>query len=214
MPKDEVTKETKKKMLVIEEVADNEDLEREEANDKPQISEEVEASDTKTDETVEEVFEAEKPNYLWIIVPTALLVGALVGGLITYFSGVANVNKVEATPTAIATEIPKTEASPIATTASELKKSDIKIQVLNGSGVAGIAGKVKAFLEEKGYVKVDAGNASNQNFEIGEISVKKDKEDYVQLLTDDLSVDYEFSSETKTLSASSLYDVIITIGKK
>src|SRR3989339_1198279 len=75
--------------------------------------------------------ENEKANYLWIIIPTALLVGALVGGLITYFSGISKLQTVENSPTPVVSIEPK--ASPSASPSASIKRSEIKLQVLNGS---------------------------------------------------------------------------------
>src|SRR3989344_9303257 len=79
--------------------------------------------------------ENEKANYLWIIIPTALLVGALVGGLITYFSGISKLSNSNVSPSPVSSSTP--EASPSATPLASIKRSDIKIQVLNGSGKSG-----------------------------------------------------------------------------
>src|SRR3989344_7273613 len=81
------------------------------------------------------IVEEEKPNYLWIIIPTALLVGALVGGLITYFSGISKLSNSNVSPSPVSSSTP--EASPSATPLASIKRSDIKIQVLNGSGKSG-----------------------------------------------------------------------------
>lgn len=221
MPKDKVSEsEPKKKMVVVEEV----EVEETPTENQEIVAEEkVEEKETKVDspkvEQVQEVVEDEdnedKPNYLWIIVPTALLVGALVGGLITYFSGVSNQTTVEVTPTPVATTAPQNGGTePTATPSSTLKRDSLKVQVLNGSGVSGLAGKVKTMLEGLGYKGVVAGNASSSDFEKTEVAIKESKKEYLDLVIKDLSSDYEAVEAEKALPANSSYDVVITVGKK
>ena len=205
MPKKE---EPKKKVVVVEEV--------EAIEEAPKI-EEVKTEENKTPEVHEtthipEQLDEEKPNYLWIIVPTALLVGALVGGLITYFSGISALSSVP-TPSPIATIEPEVIATATPTT-SNVDRSVIKLQVLNGSGVAGLAGKAKTYLEGLGYKDIVVGNASVSNLTETTISLKADKKDLLETIKTDLSKNYKVAEETETLSASSKYDFVITLGSK
>jgi len=156
--------------------------------------------------------ENEKANYLWIIIPTALLVGALVGGLITYFSGISKLQTVENSPTPVVSIEPK--ASPSASPSASIKRSEIKLQVLNGSGTSGFAGKAKTYLEGLGYKDVAVGNAVSSDFAETEIQIKDNVEEFLDTITTDLSKNYTVAKDTKTLTASSKYDVVITLGKK
>lgn len=206
MPK-EKSEESKKKVVIVEEV---------EVED-PVKSEETPVVETKVEEPVavmETEDEFEKPNYLWIIVPTALLVGALVGGLITYFSGISKLNMVVSSPSPIATTIPEVQETPKSSPASEVKRDGIKVQILNGSGVAGAAGKAKTLLEGLGYKDVDTGNAASSDFATTEVAVKESNDSYLDLIINDLSKNYEAKEGSKPLSASSKYDIVITLGKK
>lgn len=160
----------------------------------------------------EEIKNEEKPNYLWIIIPTALLVGALVGGLITYFSGISKLSTIESTPTPVVSIEP--QVSPSASPSASIKRSEVKVQVLNGSGTSGLAGKVKTYLEGLGYKDVAVGNASSSDFTETEIQIKETKKDFLKTITDDLAKDYTVSKETKTLIVSSKYDIVITLGSK
>jgi hypothetical protein len=238
MPKDKQTKveetpkeEPKKKVVVVEEVEDentsvDSEVENQENNSKfEEVNVKTEANTPETKNTLNEIQEEveddevnDKPKYLWIIVPTALLVGALVGGLITYFSGISNMNTNSnevvstSTPSAVATNIPESQAT--ATPSSSLKKETLKVQVLNGSGISGLAGKVKTMLEGLGYKSVSVGNASSSSFEQTEVAVKESKNEYLDVLIKDLSKDYDAVEAKKPLSASSSYDVVITLGSK
>lgn len=198
MPKDfkEEIKEPKKKMMVVEEV--------EEIKETPeQITTPV--------EVIEE--EVEKTNYLWIIIPTALLIGALVGGLITYFSGISKLNT-DVTPTPVASKQPVVEATPSASPSTTIKREDIKLQVLNGSGVSGLAGKAKTYLEGLGYKDVAVGNASVSNLVETTIAVKDSKKELLDIVSADLSKNYKVAKTIDTLVTTSKYDFVITLGSK
>jgi hypothetical protein len=94
-----------------------------------------------------------------------------------------------------------------------LKRSSLKIEVLNGSGAIGAAGKAEELLKSKGYKVVSVGNASNYNFAKTEIRLKPSKADYLPLLTKDLSDSYTVIKGA-SLKESSSYDVQVIIGKK
>jgi hypothetical protein len=204
-------KEPKKKVLVVEEV-EAEENRVEDKSDEQSLVNDAGESNTETEQPLIQESE-EKPNYLWIIVPTALLVGALAGGLITYFSAVPGFNA-SPTSTPIATIEPLSTETPVSSPSAELKKESLKIQILNGSGVSGVAGKAKTYLENLGYKNIEIGNANSSSFETTEISIKTASKEYLDLLLEDLGKDYEVSTDTKILSASSKFDAIITLGKK
>ncbi len=214
MPKKE---DAKKKVVVVEEVADTvEELKKDEVSEDVKTPEVVKSVESvEPIETVEPVAdEFEKPNYLWIIVPTALLVGALVGGLITYFSGLSRLESTDSSPTPVATSVSETKETPVASNTSNFKRDGLKLQVLNGSGVSGAAGKAKTLLEGLGYTSVDTGNASSSNFVKTEVSVKESTKEYLDLVIKDLSKEYEATAAAKVLSNTSKYDIVITLGQK
>lgn len=212
MPKDKTTdgkEEVKKKVVVVEEVETPIVVE---SKPEPEPEPELELKSEAEPET-EAVIEEEKPNYLWIIIPTALLVGALVGGLITYFSGISKLPKtVDASPSPIASVSPEPSATPESKT--EVDRSKISIQVLNGSGISGFAGKAKTYLEGLKYVDVAVGNAATSDFTDTVISVKDSKKEFLETVKNDLSKNYKVAEKTETLSASSKYDFVITLGNK
>lgn len=215
MPKDK--NEKAKRVVIVEEVTPEKEIEEVtpvETKQKEVVPEKVSTEvPTEKEEEVNKV-EEDKPNYLWIIIPTALLVGALVGGLITYFSGVSKLNKEEVTPSPISSEVPNVEATPEASPVGELKKDTLKIQILNGSGTSGAAGKAKTYLEGLGYSEVDTGNANSSDFSETEISIKDSSKDYLDMITSDLSKSYKVASDSTILVATSKYDVVITLGQK
>lgn len=125
-----------------------------------------------------------------------------------------------ATPSASATKSATPSAKKEATKSVEkkeelkpiLKKSSLRIEVLNGSGVVGTAGEGSNFLTNKGYKVVSTGNASNYNFTKTEVRIKKSKEDFLSLLTKDLSSNYTVI-KGESLNESASFDAQVIIGK-
>ncbi len=218
MPKDlkEEVRESKKKMVVVEEVAEVEEAKKEEISDEsqaPKVVEVAEVSPVVTEVTVDEE-EVEKSNYLWIIIPTALLIGALVGGLITYFSGISRLAELSPTSTPVPTSAPVVQPTPTTESKSTFDRSIVKIQVLNGSGISGLASKAKIYLEGLGYKEVATGNASVSNLVETKISAKDSKSEVLNNVISDVSKNYKVAEKTEVLAASSKYDFVIILGSK
>lgn len=114
------------------------------------------------------------------------------------------------TPTAIPT--PTVAVTPTPTLPPIVKK-DIKIKVLNGSGVTGAAKTLKTSLEEKGYTVPTATNADSSSYEKTQIRVKAGKEYLIQLLTTELKGTYTVGESKSDLPKTSNVDAEITIGK-
>ena len=93
-------------------------------------------------------------------------------------------------------------------------RGTIHIEVLNGGGIAGAAGKMKVLLEEKGYIVDKTGNADNYTFDKTQISVKKSQEAVLKLLQEDLSGTYTIGTPDTDLAESSEADIVITVGKE
>src|SRR5258708_199334 len=100
-------------------------------------------------------------NWKWLVI---LILFLVVIGAVTFFvfkssRGVSS----EASPTPTATDMANV-ATPTATaTAAPVDKTQLKIQVLNGTGIAGEAGLLSDALKALGYTNVTSGNASTQN---------------------------------------------------
>jgi hypothetical protein len=145
-------------------------------------------------------------KYFWTILPVVLILGALISGVFIYLSSVKQ-------------ETAQGEPSPLPVTTNEpaptptLKREDLKLQVLNGRGVAGTAGEAKDYLEGLGYQVIKVDNADTFDYEETEISIKKDKESYSDLLKEDLAKKYILSKEIKVLEEGSEFDAVIIIGK-
>lgn len=155
------------------------------------------------------------PNFKVIVLIIIILaiLGAVVGGIFYYQKGV--VTKVELTPTPS-----EEEPTPVAEPTKSEETLDLKkysVNVLNGSGTAGEAGKVKDLIAVSGFdsEKVSTGNASSYDFKSTEVVVKKDTPSEVfEKIKEALSKDYEVVKSDTELPDSSKYDVVITVGTK
>lgn len=96
---------------------------------------------------------------------------------------------------------------------SGLDRSTLSITVLNGSGKEGTAGKAANIIKDFGYNVASTGNADNFNYEGATIKVKKEKNNFLNLLKQDLSKDYTIKSATSDLDSSSPTNALIIIGK-
>ena len=151
------------------------------------------------------------PLLLWVIT-VIIIVAAIGGGLLILKTFSLSGKPVSinfrteptksATPTAIQTPTPA------------LSKKDISIQILNGSGTAGVASKMKQLLEGKGYSVAGTGNAKRFDYAATDILYKTGKESYIELIKADISGDYKVGSVSATLDNQNSYDIQIIIGKE
>lgn len=99
-----------------------------------------------------------------------LLVGGGVAGFMFLKSGGQFLGvTTEASPTPMEETSPSPEASPAM---EDVDLTEISVRVLNGSGTAGEAGKVKALLEKAGFKNVKTGNAPSEDNTVTTISAK------------------------------------------
>lgn len=95
-----------------------------------------------------------------------------------------------------------------------IERKDLKIKILNGSGIAGRAGEASDALEELGYEIIATGNAGSFDYEETVIEIKEEKKDFLSLLTNDLKSVYTVSSKESLLSDDEEADVVVIIGKE
>jgi hypothetical protein len=148
------------------------------------------------------------PSPLLIIIPGLFLLGALLGGIVYYQKNTASFTKPETTVVTVQ-ETPATTASPAPT--ADLTKYEVKI--LNGSGIAGEAGRAQDLLEKAGFSISSVGNAPSYSFTKSVIQVSSDVEEgFVTKLSESLSEDYQVDTKTQAVPASSEDKVIVIIG--
>jgi hypothetical protein len=92
--------------------------------------------------------------------------------------------------------------------------AEYKIEVLNGTEIAGAASKLKTALTTEGFSVISAGNAEKSDYTDTIISAKKKVTSaYLDKLKESLKKTYTIAPDSKTLvPESSEADVIITIG--
>lgn len=101
---------------------------------------------------------------------------------------------------------------PETSTTPSLDKTLLKIKVLNGSGFPGDAQKTAELLESKDYKNIQTGDAGSYDYKTTIIEIKKGKDDYYFLLTQDLKEKHnEFVKQG--LEEKSEFDVIIVVAK-
>ena len=104
-----------------------------------------------------------------------------------------------------------TPVAPSPTPTPSVKREELKISVLNGSGTPGKATEVRDLLLEKGYSDIVRGNADNFDYTVSELQVKKSKKEAVNLLKEDLQKNVPTFKET-VLEESDNADVVLIIG--
>ncbi|HSX09676.1 MAG TPA: LytR C-terminal domain-containing protein [Candidatus Saccharimonadales bacterium] len=91
--------------------------------------------------------------------------------------------------------------------------SQYTIEILNGSGVTGQAGKVKDSLTADKFNVSSTGNAANNNFTKTEIAAKKSvSAAYITKLESELNKTFVVDTTVATLSNSATTDVTVTLG--
>lgn len=94
-----------------------------------------------------------------------------------------------------------------------LDRSTLSVEVQNGSGETGVAGKGADVLSNFGYKIAAKGNADNFNYEGTTIKVKSTKSNFLSLLKKDLGFSYTVGSTSADLSPTSAADALVIIGK-
>lgn len=107
--------------------------------------------------------------------------------------------------------VPSTKPTAVPEPTPAIKREDIKIKILNGSGIKGKASEIKEALEKAGYTDVITSNADNFDYETSEVQVKKDNQDAFTLLKEDLK-DFATLKKSKELDEKDTADAVFIIG--
>ena len=226
MPKKEDNKK-RVKVEVVEETGNGKDevVEKKTLDDKKdteEIKKEKELTEEKEekpkDESKEESSEEKLPETdklpFWILF-FAFLIGltlgaGLIGGIFYYKSRVESSVSDESKPSSTIapdTEEEKTEDA----TEPEIELSSYSIQILNGSGIKGIASEFEVIIQDAGFDNTTTGNADNYEYEVTEVSFKTSVSQEVKDVINDSLSDYE-TETNDDLSDTSEYDVVIIVG--
>lgn len=170
-------------------------------------------------------------RFIYLIIFLVIL-GAffLIRGL---FFGSAEEKQVpEITPTPVEYQFPTEAPTPIPTDAVEeptasptasakdsvdsatgLDRSNLSVEIQNGSGEVGAAGEAADVLKDLGYEIASTGNADSYDYEDVTIMVKSTKANYLPLLKKDLGFSYTVGETSEDLDSSSDADALVIIGK-
>lgn len=114
-------------------------------------------------------------------------------------------------PTPNTTSTPEASPSP---EARDVDKSEVKIEVLNGTGTAGEASFLKGKLEDLGYENIEAANADTQDAKETTVTFASDLPDeIVDEITEELE-DIYTSVESQSGTVSGGFDVRIITGPR
>ncbi len=191
----------------------------------PPVAEEPTEESAARKEKVEELYqEAKEPSvmpeisvhkskpiksvFVWAIV--TILVALLTGGILIAAAKKTSPLKLFARPTPTPTATPTPTPTP---TPATIDKASFEIKVLNGGGTPGAAGKMKTFLEEKGYSVAGTGNTEEYTYTSTEIHGKETMGDAIANLQADLKDDYTLGTVAVDLSASASADVEVIVGQ-
>lgn len=156
-----------------------------------------------------------------ILLITLVVAGVIAGGIIISRKAIKQQEEVEKPgieqlPESSETSSPSTltdsSVASESSTPTELQRSALKIQVLNGTGEYGVARTAREILEEAGYEDIDADNAESFDYDKTVIQIKDDKKKYLEMLKKDLEEKYALQEESVTLDKESEFDAIVIIG--
>lgn len=133
----------------------------------------------------------------------------IIAGAVYFFfmrnQGAGKTAETEITPTSNVSE-----ASP---TPEEVDPGEYDIEILNGSGIAGEAGRAQELLESEDYTVVSTGNADEFDYTDTVIQASDEvSEDWLDDLKDILGRNYTVQSSVEDLDTDSEADVVIIVG--
>ena len=145
-----------------------------------------------------------------IVFVLVLIAGIVAGGLFYYKSKVAVTKDESGSSETVATPTLGSQTTP--TPSEEVKLSDYSVQILNGSGIPGEAGKVVDLLKKEGFSDLKTGNADSYSYTISEISLKKDTPEAVFAAVKKAMVGYKIVRQEEALDAKGDFDIKIVVG--
>lgn len=105
------------------------------------------------------------------------------------------------------------KTTPAPTSTSGVNRSDLSIEIQNGSGISGAAGQASTLLKGLGYKVLSTGNADNFDYEQTVVKVKAEKKAFLNQLKLDLESEYTVESATSDLTGSTA-DAVVIVGRE
>ncbi len=115
------------------------------------------------------------------------------------------------TPTMAIPTVTKDTPTPTPSPTPAIDKKEIRIKVLNGSGIKGKASEVKDLLAAKGYQDILTGNAEEFDYEKTELQVTNEASESAKLVITDIK-DSVSDPKVTPLTGKSAADIVIIIG--
>ena len=219
-PKSELGLEENKDTPIISETKESMEENMPSENKKEVSKDEVNKWIENYDEVNKPTEKGNKKGFKIVLIILLLLsfFAILVGGFLYYQKNISKKDEdtdTKPTPTTEVkispTETPATDSGNL----SDVKLSDLNVQILNGSGIPGQAGDVKELISSLQFKKVDTGNADNYDYTDTELSLKDSVPgsvyDQIKTKLDDT---YTVTKSGDAVSSTSNYDVIIIVGSK
>lgn len=125
------------------------------------------------------------------------------------FSNISIPGMTQPTPTPV---LEPTMAPPTPTPTPSVTREEVRLKVLNGSGISGKATEVKNFFQEKGYGEILTGNADAFDYETTVVQIKEDAEPSIrEYIEEDIASQVD-APEFETLDEAEAADVVIIVG--
>ena len=151
----------------------------------------------------------EKVDRSWTWMLLAFVLGLVAGGVGGFVLAKIQNSRTKSDQPVVEKVVTPTP-SPSSAVLVQTDRADLKVQVLNGSGVKGEAAAAKEYLEGLGYKDVKVGNA-DADAGLTVVEFKKSASKYVDTLTNDLTKKYKLGPNVN-LDEDAEFDVIITLG--
>lgn len=135
----------------------------------------------------------------------------LFGGFVLIGQSDNNILPFLKTETPTPTLTPAPSLTPVPTIDASLKRSDIKLSVLNGTDKSGFAKTTKDSLEELGYKNIKIGNADRDNYDKTSIKAKSAAQKYQALVINDLNKTFD-TVNLESLPEEADFDIEIILG--
>ncbi len=148
---------------------------------------------------------------MWKIIIGAIVVVLIAAGGFLYYQ--SSQKKLASPPTD--TTVTITNEPSATPTPEDVKVDEYSIEIQNGSGIAGEAGRAQSLIEEQEFVVDLTGNADNYDYTETVIQAKEGvSEAWLDKLKEVLKGKYEVKSQVETLDdADSDSDVVVIIGQ-
>lgn len=173
----------------------------------------VTSESSRVDVGFPEVGRTKKKNFgVFILVALAVIIAAFFVYSLVWGGGESSDKFVKDEASGVTTTEEQNKVEPTPTIeAKKLDKKDVKVSILNGSGIPGSASVLQKRVEALGFSNIETGNADSYDYKTTKVSFSPTVSDAIrEELTKELKKTYEnIDTEEKTVSG---FDIQIVIG--